>query len=169
MSERPLIKDSLALHSGDRIVCIRHNPYTPEGSHHTLTTSDDTAWYTADGGWLGHHHIQNHFALVSSMTVVELLPDDPRATVCGTCGRAWDDTISTPVTPVPSARCPFEYEHEERDPNNGRMVQATFPVKIIGPHYHHKNKGLIIGYHVSIRFGNRPLIRTMIPVDQLSL
>ena len=44
--------------------------------------------------------------------VVELDSDDPRATVCGTCGRGWDDSISTSVTPTPAARCPFEYEHE---------------------------------------------------------
>lgn len=31
---------------------------------------------------------------------------------CGTCGRAWNDEKSTSVTPTPSARCPFEYEHE---------------------------------------------------------
>jgi hypothetical protein len=34
-----------------------------------------------------------------------------RAATCGTCGRSWDDTISTSMTPVPSGRCPFEYEH----------------------------------------------------------
>ena len=32
---------------------------------------------------------------------------------CGNCGRMWDDGISTSWTPVPSGRCPFEYEHEE--------------------------------------------------------
>ncbi len=30
---------------------------------------------------------------------------------CGTCGRSWDDAISTSMTPAPSARCPFEYYH----------------------------------------------------------
>ena len=44
--------------------------------------------------------------------VVELAPEDPRATVCGHCHRGWDDTVSTSVTPTPSGRCPFEYEHE---------------------------------------------------------
>ena len=40
-----------------------------------------------------------------------------RAATCGTCGRSWDDTISTSVTPVPSGRCPWEYEHDsEREP-----------------------------------------------------
>jgi hypothetical protein len=34
-----------------------------------------------------------------------------RAATCGTCGRSWDDTVSTSMTPVPSGRCPFEYEH----------------------------------------------------------
>ncbi len=28
---------------------------------------------------------------------------------CGTCNRAWDDTVSTGITPTPAARCPFEY------------------------------------------------------------
>jgi len=37
---------------------------------------------------------------------------DRRAATCGTCNRSWDDTISTSMTPVPSGRCPFEYEHE---------------------------------------------------------
>jgi hypothetical protein len=30
---------------------------------------------------------------------------------CLTCGRSWDDSKSTAVTPTPSGRCPFEYEH----------------------------------------------------------
>ena len=36
---------------------------------------------------------------------------DLRAATCGTCGRSWDDTISTSMTPVPAGRCPFEYDH----------------------------------------------------------
>ncbi len=32
---------------------------------------------------------------------------------CGTCGLSWDDAIPTTWTPVPSARCPFEYFHAE--------------------------------------------------------
>lgn len=31
---------------------------------------------------------------------------------CGHCGRAWDDTKSTDITPTPAARCPFEYWHK---------------------------------------------------------
>ena len=30
---------------------------------------------------------------------------------CGTCGRSWDDGISTSMTPAPSGRCPFEPFH----------------------------------------------------------
>jgi len=44
---------------------------------------------------------------------VELSPTDPRATVCGDCGRGWDDSVVTSVTPTPAARCPFEYDHEQ--------------------------------------------------------
>lgn len=27
---------------------------------------------------------------------------------CGDCGRSWDDSIATSMTPTPAARCPFE-------------------------------------------------------------
>ena len=41
------------------------------------------------------------------------LPDS--VSTCGTCGRSWDNAVSTELTPTPSARCPFEYDHP-RDP-----------------------------------------------------
>ncbi len=44
--------------------------------------------------------------------VVELDPANPNAAVCGHCGRGWDDSVITGLTPTPSARCPFEYDHE---------------------------------------------------------
>lgn len=31
---------------------------------------------------------------------------------CGFCHRSWDDNVTSTVTPVPAARCPFEYEHD---------------------------------------------------------
>lgn len=46
---------------------------------------------------------------------IELTADEaartPGAAQCGTCKRWWDDSRSTAVTPAPSGRCPFEYEH----------------------------------------------------------
>jgi hypothetical protein len=43
--------------------------------------------------------------------------DDGREIVdvvtCGTCGRSWNDAAISSLTPTPSARCPFEYEHTE--------------------------------------------------------
>lgn len=33
---------------------------------------------------------------------------------CGACGRSWDDAVVTSWTPAPSARCPFEYDHESQ-------------------------------------------------------
>ncbi|AVE00735.1 hypothetical protein KNU14_gp83 [Gordonia phage Buggaboo] len=30
---------------------------------------------------------------------------------CGACGRRWDDAHVSSVTPTPSGRCPFEYDH----------------------------------------------------------
>ena len=32
---------------------------------------------------------------------------------CGTCGKSWNDALITSRTPVPSARCPYEYIHDE--------------------------------------------------------
>jgi hypothetical protein len=36
---------------------------------------------------------------------------DHGLTQCGSCGRYWDDSVPTSLTPVPSGRCPFEYFH----------------------------------------------------------
>jgi hypothetical protein len=30
---------------------------------------------------------------------------------CGECGRSWDDSVSTSMTPTPAGRCPFEAFH----------------------------------------------------------
>jgi hypothetical protein len=45
--------------------------------------------------------------------VQPLKPGQPAVdrVTCGTCGRSWDDAISTGWTPTPSGRCPFEYFH----------------------------------------------------------
>ncbi len=34
---------------------------------------------------------------------------------CGTCGRTWNDAAISSLTPTPSARCPWESEHDEID------------------------------------------------------
>lgn len=34
---------------------------------------------------------------------------------CGHCGRTWNDATVSHMTPAPSARCPFEYDHEYED------------------------------------------------------
>lgn len=31
---------------------------------------------------------------------------------CGHCGRVWDDSHVSGVTPTPAGRCPFEYSHK---------------------------------------------------------
>ncbi len=48
---------------------------------------------------------------------------------CGTCGRTWDDSISTGWTPAPGGRCPFEYQH-----GNGSHVipGAVYSVETTG-------------------------------------
>ena len=45
--------------------------------------------------------------------VVETDGTGARDMTCGTCGRSWDNSMSSDLTPTPSGRCPFEYDHEE--------------------------------------------------------
>jgi hypothetical protein len=33
-------------------------------------------------------------------------------TTCGHCGRTWNDANISSLTPTPSGRCPYEYDHE---------------------------------------------------------
>jgi hypothetical protein len=40
---------------------------------------------------------------------------------CGSCGRSWNDAASSDVTPAPSGRCPFEYEHGTDDAISARL------------------------------------------------
>ena len=70
-----------------------------------------------------------------STELVELDPEDPQATVCGQCGRAWDNDVATSgpgyFTPTPGGRCPFEYEHEYDEEYDEETVSIsslpTFP------------------------------------------
>jgi hypothetical protein len=58
-----------------------------------------------------------HIAIPADYEVQPLKPGQPakdRCT-CGTCGLSWDDGIVTGITPVPGARCPFEYFHIQED------------------------------------------------------
>lgn len=41
----------------------------------------------------------------------EEIPHAGDAVTCEECGLTWDDSITTSMTPAPSARCPFEYFH----------------------------------------------------------
>ena len=46
--------------------------------------------------------------------VIEFLGTPPttrNVATCGECGRSWDDSVSTSVTPTPSGRCAFESDH----------------------------------------------------------
>lgn len=41
-----------------------------------------------------------------------------RVVTCGACGRSWNDAAISGITPAPSGRCPFEYDHEpEAEPS----------------------------------------------------
>lgn len=39
---------------------------------------------------------------------------------CGTCHRTWDSV----TTPTPAARCPFEYDHPETDPEPDKATRV---------------------------------------------
>lgn len=49
----------------------------------------------------------------------------PSYMTCGTCGRTWDDALVSGMTPVPSGRCPFEYDHEEEEEPEPRIPYAA--------------------------------------------
>lgn len=78
---------------------------------------DDMESVNIDGEWVfrcescAHQLDQQGTAHVHANGVVELDPADVRATTCGTCGRAWDNSVSTSITLTPSGHCPFEYDH----------------------------------------------------------
>jgi hypothetical protein len=46
---------------------------------------------------------------------------------CGTCGAAWNDTLITAISPLPSARCPFENEHDDPGPVNDAVYHWPTP------------------------------------------
>lgn len=52
------------------------------------------------------------------LRTITVTPDTPpaNAATCGECGFAWDDTISTELTPAPAGRCPNEYNHSDIPP-----------------------------------------------------
>lgn len=61
--------------------------------------------------------------------------DDGRPIVevatCGTCGRSWNDAAISSVTPAPSGRCPFEYDHDEpeREPTPAEQIAAQLDAR----------------------------------------
>jgi hypothetical protein len=94
------------------------------GRHSELDVAEAIAQYHADTDGGGSPLIE------SSHPVRPLPPEQviaPTAGMivmtCGVCHRSWDDAVSTTMTPVPSGRCPFEYEHitpyeDDADPDD---------------------------------------------------
>lgn len=69
-------------------------------------------------------------------------PDADLAT-CGNCERTWDDAVVTSWTPVPSGRCPFEYDHEgehEREIPNREPLERD--VELIARILHREHQRL---------------------------
>lgn len=42
---------------------------------------------------------------------------------CGSCHLSWNDSVSTSVTPTPSARCPFEEYHDDSHVRGIKIVE----------------------------------------------
>lgn len=59
---------------------------------------------------------------------------DAAVTTCGECGRSWDDAVVTGWTPAPSARCPFEYEHEQEYVGRHRLDSKRSDQTWLGCH-----------------------------------
>jgi hypothetical protein len=51
---------------------------------------------------------------------------------CGTCGKSWDDSVSTAVTPVPAGRCPFEYDHPDTEDYPGARYASQVRTLVDG-------------------------------------
>ena len=47
---------------------------------------------------------------------------------CGYCGRTWNDAAISSVTPVPAGRCPFECDHDYKEPRPLRDYVVTVEV-----------------------------------------
>lgn len=67
-----------------------------------------TAWVKSVAGY------EHDNGVVEVFRVDDYQDDNPGVDIatCGECGRSWDDSHSSGLTPAPSGRCPFEYEHE---------------------------------------------------------
>ena len=68
-----------------------------------MTTSYDIETTIHPNGVVEIHGIETEYELNKH--------GDRNLAMCGSCGRVWDDSVSSDVTPVPSGRCPFEYDH----------------------------------------------------------
>lgn len=64
---------------------------------------------------------------------------------CGVCGRCWNDDKSTSVTPVPSARCPFEDRHVHRD--NPRRRRNPSAVELFQAKWNHGKGSILVFSH----------------------
>jgi len=52
---------------------------------------------------------------------------------CGTCGRSWNDAAVSSMTPAPSGRCPFEYEHDELEAGTPGTTYTATPATYHDP------------------------------------
>jgi len=53
--------------------------------------------------------------------------EKPQWMQCGLCKTWWDNSLITSKTPVPSGRCPFEWEHVEPKPEPNIKKKPQYP------------------------------------------
>lgn len=65
---------------------------------------------------------------------------------CGHCGRTWNDALGTSITPAPSARCPFEYEHvyEDDEEDDEEVVAEAHGFRVTITRSAGKDKAVVI-------------------------
>lgn len=71
---------------------------------------------------------------------VKLAPNNRDYATCGTCGRIWNDALSTSMTPAPSGRCPFEPFHKEEKLKPKKRLKK-FSVLLMYPDYLASSEG----------------------------
>lgn len=88
----------------DNVLWLRPS-YNPDKPARTLRGPTMRLRVTQQGTFTDRRGVE--YVLAGSETPSHFVD----ATTCGTCGRTWNDGVSTGVTPAPSGRCPFENDH----------------------------------------------------------
>ncbi len=106
--------------------------------------------------------MKKSYGIPADFPVRPLGPNDPAKdrVTCGTCGRSWDDAIGTEWTPAPSARCPFEYFHDEPEDEPKTRAKAKRTPGLLyykagaAPHYQGQVTSEETGQTIAVTYGD---------------